>query len=121
MFVLQLNERLNVGIMKFAVTETIYNFLKEYAGHKAEFQQHDYMEYLELKSLWLKHKSKCLDEIPSFQSLIKSSNIKWRDLYPPQKQKTPEEMKRYQARLQELEYKVLTKNMEKQDNTIFQV
>ena len=104
--------------MKFRVQGRLAEFL--HGCNDTVYDKNDEISYVDLKSYWVKHKNgqskfSCLFE------LLRGCEIRWENFYPQQKVKSPEEMKAYKARLQELEYKQLVKGMENKEDDYFKV
>ena len=108
--------------MEFKVTGSIRQLVNRSRSHNS-YDQDDFILYKDLKGLWLEHLDISPDDLvaDTFYDLTKSSSLCYGSLYPAQKEKTPEEMARYKSRLQELEYKQLTKGMAENQQDHFQV
>ena len=106
--------------MKFCVKGRLEEFLH---GCNMNFPvSDDYKEisYEELKRYWVKHKE-CQSKFSCIYELLQGCEIKWENFYPQKKVKSPEELRAYKARLQELEYKQLTKGMDSRTDDYFKV
>ena len=109
--------------MKFYLSESIREFLTAFTNYLSKEDEIKYISYADLRKFWDKYRKDFPDcnKFASFHSLVRGTSLEWESFYPKTKVKTSEEMKVYKARLQELEYKQLTKNMEDKPNDYFKV
>ena len=103
--------------MKFHIEGKLTEFLH---GCDKKFTEDSEISYEDLKRQWIKHRDNQTKFSCIFE-LLQGSDIEWANFYPQKKVKTPEEMKAYKARLQQLEYQQLTKGMDKKTDEYFKV
>ena len=102
--------------MQLLLTEQLREFLLANSDYLVKDSSTTHIEYADLKRVWKQNTPDI-----SFYSLLRGTELTWKTLYPKQKEKTPEEMEKYQNKLRKLEYSQLTKNMEKKDEGFFGV
>eukprot|EP00116_Pleurobrachia_bachei_P001095 sb/3461357/ len=101
-------------VMQLLLTEQLREFLLANSDYLVKDPSTTHIEYADLKRVWKQNTPDI-----SFYSLLRGTELTWKTLYPKQKEKTPEEMEKYQNKLRKLEYSQLTKNMEKKDDGFF--
>ena len=106
--------------MKFDIKGNLAEFVNGCDTRETLSKDCNELSYGELKRLWKQHKDS-QNRFSCIHELLQGCDIKWDNLYHQKKVKSPEELKAYKARLQELEYRQLTKSMEKQKTDYFKV
>lgn len=105
--------------MRFKTTPQLGAFLQEY---DPKYMHHSLIEYSIIKSAWNAHMLKVQgseDDAFSLSDILDGTDIVYDDFYPKQKEKSPEEVEKYQAKLMELEYKQMTKGMEEKPKNYY--
>lgn len=105
--------------MKIKTVGNVQNFLSACPDYNPR-KEEEYIDYEHFKKLWINNKEN-QTEFENVIDVLKGCHLTWNEIYPKKKVKTPEEMLAYKSRLQELEYKQLTKGMEANQQDYFKV
>lgn len=106
--------------MKFRIEGKLAEFVNGCNTGYNSSEESNELSYGDLKALWKQHKD-AQNRFSCIFEILEGCDLKLDNIYLQKKVKSPEEMKAYKARLQELEYRQLTKSMEKQKNDFFKV